>query len=399
MVISVLVLICFTVIYLVYRHRAEITVSWWNLLVLKIVAGLGYVLLYKLYYQEGDLFFYQDLANQFIDNKAGYSLFNLFSNDPVFLIQNQQPRTLLFAKIFTFVYVLCGQNIYLSSIVFSIFSASLLFLAFRVFPNGWNKTAWGYALFLPSIVFWGSGINKDTLSFPFFLVVFFLIINWVDRGIGVRGLLLLGVSAVVLFKLRFFYLPLLTVFGFVYAAGKYWDKSIFWILAGLIVGVYLVGNRYLIPQLQPKYFLEILHISYRKMQMNSVPGSSMVLNFQENDGWSTLVAMIVSLKGMFFLRFDGFLTYFASFENLLVFTCVVSSLIISRKTLSYQYFTILIFVLVSALIINVTTPNFGSLIRYRVFYWFVLVGASLELLVVHIDKLPAKKILNSFRFR
>lgn len=100
-----------------------------------------------------------------------------------------------------------GLNSYWStSILFASFSfvgTWQLFLVFaNKYPSIYKQMAWA-ALFLPSVVFWGSGIMKDTLGVGFLGIFLFSVHHVFDRGKwNIWYLLLMGISVYVIFSVR-----------------------------------------------------------------------------------------------------------------------------------------------------------------------------------------------------
>jgi len=100
-----------------------------------------------------------------------------------------------------------GLNSYWSTtILFSVFSyvgTWQLYLVFaNRYPHLWNQMAWA-ALFLPSFIFWGSGIMKDTLGVGFLGVFLFALSNIYENRKGkFLYLLVMIISAMVIFSVR-----------------------------------------------------------------------------------------------------------------------------------------------------------------------------------------------------
>ena len=100
-----------------------------------------------------------------------------------------------------------GLNSYWSTTIlfasFSFVGTWQLFLVFaNKYPNLYKQVAWA-ALFLPSFIFWGSGIMKDTLGVGFLGVFLFCVHHVFDRGrLNFWYLLIMGLSVYVIFSVR-----------------------------------------------------------------------------------------------------------------------------------------------------------------------------------------------------
>lgn len=100
-----------------------------------------------------------------------------------------------------------GLNSYWSTTIlfasFSFVGTWQLFLVFaRKYPSITKQMAWA-ALFLPSLIFWGSGIMKDTLGVGFLGVFLFAVHHIYERGkFSIWYLALIGISVYVIFSVR-----------------------------------------------------------------------------------------------------------------------------------------------------------------------------------------------------
>jgi hypothetical protein len=146
---------------------------------IKLIGAFFYVLVYLYYYKAGDTLAYF---------KGGKMLFKAFTEDPVaaisiyFLDPNEETvNTQMYTKKLPyfhnsegfFMHKICGFfalltiNSYLNTSFFFAFfnftGAVKLFETFqRKFPQHTKAIAIG-AFFIPSVIFWGSGISKDTI--------------------------------------------------------------------------------------------------------------------------------------------------------------------------------------------------------------------------------------------
>lgn len=186
-------------------------------LVLKIMAGIAFALFHTYYFKYGGdtkSYFHdmQIITNYFYDEPLatlGY-LFKDFN-----FLTNEIDRMTYFpwgTKEFFLVQIatlinIIGLNSYWSTtILFSVFSyigTWQLYLVFaRRYPHLWKQMAWA-ALFLPSFIFWGSGIMKDTLGVGF-LGVFLYALNHIysNRRYKFLYIIYMVISALVIFSVR-----------------------------------------------------------------------------------------------------------------------------------------------------------------------------------------------------
>jgi hypothetical protein len=184
-----------------------------------------------------------------------------------------QPRALVMAKAVSLLHLTTGSNYWLSGAWLSLFSfwgfwrlADLLTL---VLPEHGNRAAVSF-LFFPSVVFWTSGVLKETLSAGIIGLVCSCFLNYLFKlrpatkgRIVTEGLL--GASGlVVLWQLKFYYCAVLVFCLAVFlvsraAAGRLRVKSLSdqWVLFEVVLAG-LAGLAFLVPGLSVQVLLTAL---------------------------------------------------------------------------------------------------------------------------------------------
>jgi len=186
-------------------------------LLVKLLGGISFGLVHTYYFTYGgdtktyfhDMsiitdYFYQDpyATLSYLFGKYSY-LNNEIAQFTYFNIGTKEFFLVRFAS---FINIL-GLNSYWSTTIlfasFSFVGTWQLFLVFaRKYPAIWKQMAWA-ALFLPSLVFWGSGIMKDTLGVGFLGVFLFAVHHIYERGrLSLWYLLLIALSTYVIFSVR-----------------------------------------------------------------------------------------------------------------------------------------------------------------------------------------------------
>ena len=186
-------------------------------LLVKIFGGIAFGLVHTYYFTYGgdtktyfhDMsvltgYFYQDPMATISYLFGNYSYLN---NEMMrYTVFNFGTKEFFLVRFATFINIL-GLNSYWSTTVlfasFSFVGTWQLFLVFaRKYPAIWKQMAWA-ALFLPSFVFWGSGIMKDTLGVGFLGIFLFSVNQVYARGkLNIWYLLLIGLSVYVIFSVR-----------------------------------------------------------------------------------------------------------------------------------------------------------------------------------------------------
>lgn len=206
------------------------------------VGVLAFDAIYIFYYDGGDTTYYHQGAlviNQALidDFNIGWQLMTLGSEERNFQIAPyidkiggyyRSSNTLIVLRIAAFFQLFTFQSFWLTSLFFACIGFLGLWALFRVmlllYPDLETKMAMA-TLFVPSVLFWGSGIMKDTLSIAFlgFLVygVYHLLIK---RDQILLPLLLIPTTALSILSLKAY-----IIVGFIPAL-TYWLISIFFSL-------------------------------------------------------------------------------------------------------------------------------------------------------------------------
>lgn len=186
-------------------------------LVVKLLGGITFGLIHtyyftyggdtKTYFHDMDIltsYFFQDpfATLSYLFNKYSYLNGEIIRNT-VFAIGTKE---FFLVRIATFINIL-GLNSYWSTTIlfasFSFVGTWQLFLVFaNKYPAIWKQMAWA-ALFLPSFVFWGSGIMKDTLAIGFLGIFLYSVNHIYEKGkLNLWYIFLIGLSVFIILSVR-----------------------------------------------------------------------------------------------------------------------------------------------------------------------------------------------------
>jgi len=358
--------------------------------VLKIIAGISLGLVYRYYYEGGDTFqYFKDagiIAN-FIAEYPGriYDIF--FRTTSIQELAGEiayfdQPRALFFTKIITVFYLIAGGNYWIISAFLSVISFFGAYILVREISSGFKVATVPAQIsfyFLPSFVFWTSGLLKESLAVSALLVLIALTLKMIRRHrfTSVVYWAGLALSGFVLWELKYFYAAvafpiILSLLIFEYINSQ---KRIpgYYFLHFLFVGVLMVS--------QLHYNLSFAHVSeviYQNYQMG-VHGSDSSFQFLGFDGSAISYLMNLPLALVFGLFrplvFEpvNILQFLVGFENTAV---LVLSLFALWKWRSQTFritnhFSLAAFIYIISIDIFLafSTPNFGTLSRYKVGFW------------------------------
>jgi hypothetical protein len=380
------------------NERPDLKPFFWPAYVLRICGGLFIGVLYNGYYTGGDTWAYfndgSTIAAVAGESWSGYFQF-LWSGVHPSLEELAQipPRALFFTKITSLVVLLSGYNYWISACWFSLISflsSWLLVKEIESVQPRWRGPALFSFLFFPSVVCWSSGLIKESLAMGalYYIVVVFLRI-WASKRISPAFGSLLLPAFWVLWGLKYYYLavllPVMTTELFmnrivrprVQHRKPIVDAAI-WLLIFLIP---VSAVSVLHPNFYPQRFLDVIVTNYETFQSISDPDDVVQYSGLAAETQSVLShapkALVVGLFRPFLWEVTDAMKFIAATENfvlLLLFGGFITASIRRARSVSPLSGPLMIYCFVLAIFLALSTPNFGTLFRYRVGFlpFFVL---------------------------
>ncbi len=373
--------------------------AFWVALGLKVFCGLLLGLLYKYHYQGGDTFaFHHDskiLGELFWERPLDF-FSTIWSGgcgqalaEKLWL--DNQPRAFFFVRWVAIIGLLLGNNYWLMSVAFSVISFLLIYFAFRQFQKSFPDFSGAFHLaffFLPSVVFWSAGLMKESLAFGMFLIPLGILSRWGKSDqIGFKeggiDLLIILFSLWFLLRLKYYFFGMVVIVGFPYALSRFGKgmliKSMFFLVPLVILGL-MAGLAH--PNLSLDRFLVALVQNHQTMVSNSNHEDVIVYNLDES--WISLLknlpkALVASLFRPFIWETKNALAVLNALESLGLFGLGVMGAIgcwKNRIKFSFDGLVLLGFIVFAGSLLALSTPNFGTLARYKILYlpfYFVLV--------------------------
>lgn len=388
-------------------------------LLLKLGGAIALGLIYHYYYPWGDTFSYfaggQAWANAFTSDPATAIDFLLDPHDPVHAQRiktfNQHPRAAFIFKgttelnmlRITGILALLGGKAYMpTAILFAFLSFTGTWALYRTFilinPNMKKGLAWA-CFFVPSVVFWGSGILKDTVTLGGIGWITYTVFRIFLKGDWrFRNLLFLVIAVYVTLTLKGYILlaffPAVTVWVFMTyrsripsAFLKQLSTPLF-LGIGVLAGVLLIGR---IGESLGRYNLENLqstaeatqnwHLTANEEGANYSLGNS---DFSPSSIVRTIPAAVnVTLFRPYLWEATGGISYITALESLVLLLLTIYVFfqgILRKPSLLLQdpfVFFCLIFTIIFGTAVGFTSNNFGALARYKIpcipFYTALLV--------------------------
>jgi len=398
-----ILLIAFLINALYVRERFQPLHNFFYMaLLIKLLAGIALGLIYKYYYlNKGDTFLYfQDaitLSKIFIKKPVEYFqiIFNhQFTNNLVsdFSFTNQ-PRAFFMVKILSPFAIITHNNYWLSSLYLSFFSflgcwklANLLAYKFPAYEIG---AAIAF-LFLPSFVFWSSGIIKESILIGCLcLSISFLFQNSFNGFKGLIKIFFIAFSIFIIFQIKYYYLAIILPILIAYYITDIFFKNKkyqFQIIAFLILFIStFILSTFIHPNLNYNIFISALvknhdinirggknalHIYFDNLQPTPI---SLVKNIP--------IAFVSGLYRNFVWEAKSGFQYLIGFENLLLLLLSFYTIFqLINKKINIQFPLLLtatlVFIILLAVLLSLSSPNFGSLSRYKSgyipFFFYIL---------------------------
>ena len=158
--------------WLYLKQSGQMRIIYWPALAVKLLAGLAVGWIYFYYYGQGDtITFWYDgklVAEKIISDPL--SSLNFYWDDGAFQwdgLINHKPRSLFFVKIAGLLAFLCGGNYWMMALIISFVSfLGAWYLCTKTicfFPDAYMAAIIAF-LFYPSVLFWSSGLIKESLG-------------------------------------------------------------------------------------------------------------------------------------------------------------------------------------------------------------------------------------------
>jgi hypothetical protein len=386
-VVNILILLLIA-IWLWKRDTSLLHKFYWPALITKVVAGISLGIIYSTYYNPSDTFtFFQlavDQADLARNDMGSYISFLVSKREGYFLGEH---RTIFYTKITSVLALITGNNYWIISVYYSLLSFFaawyLCNMIARLFPD-YKIAACIAFLFFPSVVFWSSGIIKESLAMTamFFLTSVFLKL-WVRERISILLILLTVICGVIIFNLKYYYLAAfipITVSSLIaqrvsekFEIESLSRQTLLW-LCLLVFGFFVVT--FLHPNFSPSRILEV--VAYNNKVFMEVCTPDDVIHFHDLEPtWSSMLinapwAFISGLFRPFVWEANTIFKFITGVENLVLLILAIFSLsslkLVSSSPHRLLILASILYCAVLSIFLALSTPNFGTLARYGAGY-------------------------------
>ncbi len=385
-------------------------------LLLKMFGAIALGIIYQFYYSSGDTFTYHTHGSR--------PLWEAFMNSPyegvrMFFSHGtygpglwdiaeeiwfwRDPHSFFIIQIAAFFDLFTFSTYSATAILFSVLSfvgSWTLYLVFYKSHPYAHRVLAICCLFIPSVIFWGSGLLKDTVTLAFASISTFCIYKiFFERRISIGYLILFLVSLFVVYSVKKYILISLIAAFVVWISSSFFFK-VRWVMLRIIlvpfVMIFCLALSYLsittIMEGDKKYAIENIAVTARTTAYDirygwgarSGDGSGYTLG--ELDGsWQNMIklapgAINVTLFRPYLWEVSNPLMALSAIEGLITF--IFTLLVLFRVGTQIPHYIraevifCLVFTIIFAFGVGVSTFNFGTLSRYKIpmlpFYWSAL---------------------------
>lgn len=381
----------------------------WLGLTIKLLAGIGVAVLYQYYYKEGDVFYIfhqgvllkQILLESPLDfwnfPHTGRELYEYYFGE----FKDLNSRVIFFSKIVALFNLLTGNNLFLTSLWFSLISFfgfwHLANVLVRLFPQ--TSIALFLSFFLlPSVVFWSSGLLKESLISGFICLTIGLVLDVLHfenkpfqifiKLLGSTCLLWLS------WNIKYYYIailiPVLFSYFVVYQVNKKYPlsfiKQISLYFLCFILGILLAS--FSNPNFSLGYFLVAIKDSYDTMIETT--DADNIIFFIDFDG--SFVSLIKNIPTAIFASLfeplvweaeKNWLKILIGVENIFIYSLLFFATPPSFKGEKHGLLLLscVLYIFFLASFLAFTTPSIGTLVRYKVAFlpfWAYLITCKVN---------------------
>lgn len=368
------------------KETSTIRKFYWPALLFKLLAGITLGMVYTTFYPESDaVHFFKEavqLSHEARTDFSGY-LNALFSQPEGYYLG--EARTLFFVKVVSVITLGTFDNFWITSLYFSLISfLAAWWLAKSVahyFPEYTLAGAVAF-LFFPSCVFWSSGMIKESLAMAgmFSLSTVFLKI-WMKDRISILDFLIAILSVWIVWNVKYYFValfvPIIVVGWVVKKLVVGWKIKRFGAEVALWFGLLMMGlvaATFIHPNFLLNRVLDVIVNNYQSFVRIS-DTNNIIHYFNLEATWASMMinspwALFSGLFRPFLWEADSIFKGVAALENigLLILTLLALSALVKLKTSPHRWLVVslIAYCLLLCIFLALSTPNFGTLVRYRV---------------------------------
>lgn len=385
--------------YISKQHSDPLLInSYYYLLSIKVTFGFLLGIIYLNYYKGGDTLYYQscfdELSGLFHKDFEAYCDLILRNKIPDGFANSTisfSPRAFFFVRLMSPFYIATGSNYWMMAIYLSVFSFSGFWILsdtlIRLFKV--NSLAILSAFFLfPSVIFWSSGVLKESLisgAIAYCISIALNAVHGTSRFTFVKIFVLLILSWI-LFMVKFYYFAVLFAILIPYCGAKilslHWElfkhKRSYRIIAFLtFMIVFGILATLIHPLLHIDTIVSSLYYNYDTTLKVSKGQNTFVFEGLSTEALSflphALKALCNGLFGPFLWQSKKIISLIVGIENTLLLILFATFVLTNfrkdkLKKIDLEEVSLVLYVSILAIFMAFASPNWGSLVRYKIGY-------------------------------
>lgn len=394
-----------------HRDKSEYKYFLWGLSA-KIIGGIAFALVYVYYYGGGDTIYYftggRTLTQILFDSPSTYLKLMFATSEDVTNNYSWVKDQIVFAKAqeeWFMVKIMSVINLF----TFNKYLISTILTSLLSFYGGW-KMMQGFIFFfprehkisfisvflVPTVIFWGGGILKDTVTFAFLCFLLYHAIKlFFKYEISLKSILYIALSSYVILTLKgyilFSFIPPMFFAWYIYNQNRIKSKFFRILLTPFLIVIALGASTFLIQTItsqSKKYNVEGLESRLKGFHSwhTTQGGSTYNLGEMDYTPMGVIKKLPAALNVTFFRPYlweaRNIVNILGSLESLLFFILFVSIFIRYRLKWIKQSFSnpllamAIIYCIIFGFAVGFTSYNFGALARYKIpclpFFAFLL---------------------------
>lgn len=377
---------------------------------LKIFSSIVFCLIYIYYYPGGDTISYYESSRALVnlgmkDISSYWQVISSGASNTTYLLFDSgtgypwpymffDPQTFFVAKLISPIVFICFKSYLVTSVVLSWISYFALWRLYkmlcRYYPFLEKRLAYG-VLFIPSVLFWSSGILKDTLTFTavcWFIVAFDGLFVLKQKRVRNTIILLLAIYVMLSIKpyILMSLLPGALVWGFFSYILRIRSKAMRYAFIPLVyISSFAIGYGVLsilgdnLGKFSIDKMLRTAAITQKDLHQDYYQGSSFDIGeFEPTLGGvaqKAPAAIVVGLFRPFIWEARNLVMIVSGIENLIYL--IISFLLVLRLFFDpKRFFRILLnnpllifmisYTLLFSVLVGLSTSNFGALVRFKI---------------------------------
>jgi hypothetical protein len=357
-------------------------------LFLKSLAATGITAVYVWYYKGGDtLSFFKDASQLivFFSEHPNEIISFLIGNSDVSSLGlrfENDPRALFFSA-FTSLFVLVGAgSIWLSALWMSLFSFLCIWWSIQQISRenyDFGKAAVWVLIFWPGVLIWTSGIFKETPALVCLCLLCAIFYRAMHRAFDAKDFFICILSIWLLWNLKYYYaavfLPLsaATLFSYRFFSHETLTQKRMKVLisyaAFCLIPLILVSISHF--NLRPLRLLELIYENYQLSVVQSMPGKHAVYENMDGSLYSIILhvpdAIFTTLFRPMLWEVWSIFSGIVAIENTILILLFAYAIVHMPKTGTQWLllFSVFLFILFVSVFLGLSSPNFGTLHRYR----------------------------------